>query len=129
MNSSFKDGRIAITLDKPRHLLFSLNALDALQEQFGDIDKLAEIMSGKDKFKNVRSLLTILLNEGGADTGETPLTEEQVGRLIHTGNFTTVQNSIIQAFTKGTNTGAETSGDEDQGGEADEKNLTGGQEK
>ena len=120
MNSSFKDGRIAITLDKERHLLFSLNALDELQERFGDIGKLNEIMSGADKFKNVRTLLTILLNEGGADSGEPTLTESQVGRLIHTGNFAEVQRAIMKSFTKG-GTGGETPG-AGTDADADEKN-------
>lgn len=121
MNSSFKDGKIAIMLDKKRHLLFSLNALDEMQERFGNIEELPNIMQGNDKFRNIRTLLTILLNEGAAD-GEEPLTEKQVGRLIHTGNFTEVQNSIMKAFIKGTN------GDESQTGDdsavAQEKNLT-----
>lgn len=121
MNSSFKDGKIAIMLDKERHLLFSLNALDEMQERFGNIEELPNIMQGNDKFRNIRTLLTILLNEGAAD-GEEPLTEKQVGRLIHTGNFTEVQNSIMKAFIKGTN------GDESQTGDdsaaAQEKNLT-----
>lgn len=124
-NSSFRDGKIAITLDKERHLLFSLNALDALQEQFGDIDKLPEIMQNKDKFKNVRSLLTILLNEGGADTGEAALTEKEVGRLIHTGNFAEVQTAIMKAFAKGSG-GGEAGGNDGDG--TDEKNLHSGQE-
>lgn len=128
MNSSFKDGKIVITLDKERHLLFSLNALDELQEQFGNIEELPNLMQGKDKFKNVRTLLTILLNEGAAD-GEEPLTEQQVGRLIHTGNFAEVQKSIMQAFTKGTNGGeTPTGGGAEAAAGANEKNLTGGQE-
>lgn len=128
MNSSFKDGRIAINLDgKERHLLFSLNALDELQERFGDIEKLPEIMQGKDKFKNVRILLTILLNEGDADNGEEPLTEKQVGRLIHTGNFAEVQAAIMKAFVKGTNGGEDDSSNSGLG--VEEKNLAGGQVK
>lgn len=124
MNSSFKTGKIAITLDKERHLLFSLNALDELQERFGDIEKLPEIMSGKDKFKNVRTLLTILINEGDADTEEKPLTEKEVGRLIHTGNFASVQASIMEAFIKGTN-GNDPNNKKEDG--TSPKNLTGGQ--
>jgi hypothetical protein len=127
MNSSFKDGRIAVTLDKERYLLFSLNALDELQERFGEIDKLPEIMSGKSKFKNVRTLLTILLNEGGAETGEAPLTEEQAGRLIHTGNFSEIQQAIMRSFIKGTGGGE--AGNNETGGNAGEKNARGGREK
>lgn len=128
-NSAFKDGRIAIQLDKERHLLFSLNALDELQEHFGSIEDLPNIMQGKEKFRNVRMLLTILLNEGDQD-GEV-LTEKEVGRLIHTGNFAEVQKSIMAAFIKGTN-GSETNDTATSAAEdktvTDEKNLTGGQE-
>lgn len=123
MNSAFKDGRIAIQLDKERHLLFSLNALDELQERFGSIEELPKLMQGKDKFRNVRTLLTILLNEG--DQNGEVLTEQQVGRLIHTGNFVAVQASIMAAFNKGANGGEDPA--ERQAG-TDEKNLTGGQE-
>lgn len=121
MNSSFKDGKTAIMLDKERHLLFSLNALDEMQERFGSIENLPNIMQGDDKFKNIRTLLTILLNEGAAD-GEEPLTEKQVGRLIHIGNFTDVQNSIMKAFIKGTNGDESPTGDDSVA--AEEKNST-----
>lgn len=100
--SAIKDGRYPIQLDKERHLLFSLNALDELQDKFGGFDKLGEIMAGKDKIKNIRWLLTLLINEGKSDDEE-ELTEQQVGRLIHTGNFTTVQTSIFKAFSIGNN--------------------------
>ena len=125
MSSAFKDGRIAIELDKERYLLFSLNALDELQERFGSIEELPKLMQGQARFKNVRTLLTILLNEGAQD-GEV-LTEQQVGRLIHTGNFVKVQNAILAAFSKGTDGGEK--GDENGEEEgAGEKNGKSGQE-
>lgn len=104
--SAIKDGRCPIKLDKERHLLFSLNALDELQDKFGGFDKLGEIMDGKDKIKNIRWLLTLLINEGKGDEEE-ELTEKQVGRLIHTGNFAEVQSSIFKAFAVGNNGTAE----------------------
>ena len=69
-------------LDKERHLLFSLNAIDEMQDKFGGFDRLDTVLSGKDSIKNLRWLLTVLLNEGAADDEE-PLTEKQVGKLIH----------------------------------------------
>lgn len=104
--SAIKDGRYPIKLDKERHLLFSLNALDELQDKFGGFDKLGEIMDGKDKIKNIRWLLTLLINEGKGEEEE-ELTEKQVGRLIHTGNFAEVQSSIFKAFAVGNNGTAE----------------------
>ena len=81
-------------LDKERHLLFSLNAIDEMQDKFGGFDRLDTVLSGKDSIKNLRWLLTVLLNEGAAD-GEEPLTEKQVGKLIHTGNFADVKAAIF----------------------------------
>ena len=103
--SAIKDGRLPITLDKERHLLFSLNVIDELQDRFGGFDKLDEVLSGADAIKNLRWLLTLLLNEGAEDDEEA-LTEKQVGKLIHTGNFNDVKIAIFKAFAVG-NTGDE----------------------
>lgn len=100
--SAIKDGRFPITLDKERHLLFSLNVIDEMQDKFGGFDRLDTALSGKDSIKNLRWLLTLLLNEG-ADDGEEMLTEKQVGKLIHTGNFLEVKSSIFKAFSMGNN--------------------------
>ena len=100
--SAIKDGRFPITLDKERHLLFSLNVIDEMQDKFGGFDRLDTVLSGKDSIKNLRWLLTVLLNEGAADDEE-PLTEKQVGKLIHTGNFNEVKSSIFKAFSLGNN--------------------------
>lgn len=100
--SAIKDGRFPITLDKERHLLFSLNAIDEMQDKFGGFDRLDKVLSGKDSIKNLRWLLTLLLNEG-ADEGEEELSEKQVGKLIHTGNFIEVKTAIFKAFSMGNN--------------------------
>lgn len=100
--SAIKDGRFPIALDKERHLLFSLNAIDEMQDKFGGFDRLDKVLSGKDSIKNLRWLLTVLLNEG-AEEGEELLTEKQVGRLIHTGNFEEVKSAIFKAFSMGNN--------------------------
>lgn len=81
-------------------MLFSLNVIDEMQEKFGGFDKLAELLKGKDGIKNLRWILTQLLNEG-ADDGEEPLTEKQVGKMIHTGNFNEVKTAIFKAFAMG----------------------------
>ena len=36
--SAIRDGRYPIMLDKERHLLYDLNALDMIQDRFGDQD-------------------------------------------------------------------------------------------
>lgn len=116
-------------LDKERHLLFSLNAIDEMQDKFGGFDRLDKVLYGKDSIKNIRWLLTVLLNEG-AEEGEAELTEKQVGRLIHTGNFAEVKTAIFKAFSMGNNGTPEPperdeEDDEDEGGE---KNMTAGKE-
>lgn len=98
--SAIKDGRLPITLDKERHLLFSLNVIDEMQDKFGGFDKLDEVLKGRDSIKNLRWLLTLLLNEGAAED-EAPLTEKEVGKLIHTGNFMEVKTAIFKAFAFG----------------------------
>lgn len=126
--SAIKDGRFPIQLDKERHLLFSLNAIDEMQDKFGGFDRLDKVLSGKDSIKNLRWLLTVLLNEG-AEEGEAELTEKQVGKLIHTGNFAEVKSAIFKAFSMGNNGTAEPPENaEEDDGEDDEKNAEAGKE-
>ena len=105
-------------LDKERHMLFSLNAIDELQDKFGGFDKLGEVLQGKDSIKNLRWLLTLLLNEG-ADDGEELLTEKQVGKMIHAGNFSEMKTAIFKAFSVGSSGGDQPAegddGDEEEG--------------
>lgn len=129
--SAIKDGRFPIVLDKERHLLFSLNAIDEMQDKFGGFDRLDTVLSGKDSIKNLRWLLTVLLNEGAEDDEE-PLTEKQVGKLIHTSNFAEVKTAIFKAFSMGNNGTPEPPEPPEQDGEDDEedieKNMTAGKE-
>lgn len=122
-----------IMLDKERHALFSLNVMDEMQDKFGGFDKLSEIVRGPDMVKNVRWLLTRLLNEG-ADEGEPELTEKQVGKLVHAGNLNYIIESIFKAFNVGT-AGNETPTEaedepepDDEGAEETEKNAMGGRD-
>lgn len=129
--SAIKDGRFPIELDKERHLLFSLNAIDEMQDRFGGFDRLDVVLAGKDSIKNLRWLLTLLLNEG-KEEGDAELTEKEVGRLIHTGNFTEVKSAIFKAFSMG-NSGTDTppaaDPDEEDEEEADDegKNVAAGE--
>lgn len=107
--SVIKDGRYPVEIGgKTYHLLFSLNALDELQDKFGGYDKLAEAMSqdNKDWIKNTKWLLAMLINEG-MEEGEQEVTERQVGRMIHTGNITEIQEAMLKAFSVGTSGTAE----------------------
>lgn len=113
--SAFKDGRYPVELDKTRHILFDLNVMDEIQDRFGGMENLGEIMNGPDRFKNIRYILTLLLNEG-AEEGEEPLTEKEVGKKIHAGNIAYVQECIFKAITIGS-TGQESENDETEQGE------------
>lgn len=107
--SVIKDGRYPVEIGgKTYHLLFSLNVLDELQDKFGGYDKLAEAMSqdNKDWIKNTKWLLAMLINEG-TEEGEPEVTERQVGRMIHTGNITDIQEAMLKAFSVGTSGTAE----------------------
>lgn len=117
--SAIKDGRLPIELNgREFHLLFSLNVIDEMQDRFGGFDTLAEVLSGKDSIKNLRWLLTLLMNEGAGE-GEEPLTERQVGHMIHTGNFGEVRTAIFRAFALGNSGDADPQDNEDDEEEPD----------
>ena len=102
-----------------------------MQDKFGGFDRLDKVLSGKDSIKNLRWLLTVLLNEG-AEEGEAELTEKQVGKLIHTGNFAEVKTAIFKAFSMGNNGTTEPPENEEDEEEEDdndnEKNAGAGKE-
>ena len=110
-------------------MLFSLNVLDEMQDQFGGYDKLTEALQGNDVFKNVKWLLTRLINEGAED-GEEELTEKQVGKMVHSGNLNEIVTTILSAFnmgTAGTPVIEPPEPEEEEAAEEEEKNLTGTQ--
>jgi hypothetical protein len=124
--SAIKDGRYPVELDKTRHLLFSLNVLDEMQDKFGGYDKLSEALSGPPAIKNLKWLLARLINEGAAE-GEPEITEQAAGKLIHVGNLPDIKAAIFAAFsmgTAGTPEPEETEPDEDDpdDGDDEEKN-------
>jgi hypothetical protein len=99
--SKFKDGRVPIMLDKERHMLFSLNVMDEMEDRLGGYDKLDEALTGKKAIKNLKWLLTALVNEGSGE-GEEPLTEQQIGKMIHVGNMPSLVKLVTEAFAAGT---------------------------
>lgn len=102
---ALKSGAFPVELNgKEYGLLFSLNALDEVQEKFGGYDKLSEVFN-KDNpnlFKDTRWLLTLLINEAllAEDENAQLLEEKRVGRLIHAGNLQEVQNAILNRSTE-----------------------------
>lgn len=106
-------------------LLFSLNALEAIQDKFGGYDKLNEVFSSENKkwIKDTKWLLTLLINEAqtAEDENAELLTEEKVGRMVHAGNLRDIQNAIFAAFARGT-AGDGQQDENDGGGEETKEN-------
>lgn len=112
--NAMKSGAYPITLNGEEYgLLFSLNALDEMQERFGGYDKLHEVFNqnNKDWVKDTRWLFTLLINEARLTENENAeiLSEQKVGRLINAGNLREIQQAIFAAFASGT-TGKEEKG-------------------
>lgn len=113
--SAIKDGRYPIELNGMKyHLLFDLNVLDEVQDKFGGYDKLNEVFKQDNPrmMKDLKWLLTMLINEGMEDD-ETELTEKQVGKMIHMGNFAMIQEAILKSFSVGVSGDGQDSEDED----------------
>jgi hypothetical protein len=88
---------------------FTLNAIDEIQEHFDiPVSQLAELFQdGKTQIKNLRYLLTVLINEDidcvNDEIGEKqPHVEETyVGRHLDLSNMTELMSAIFKAFNKG----------------------------
>lgn len=129
--NALKNGKYPIILDRERHLLFSLNVMQELQEKTGGIAKLEELITDdKNAFRNIKWLLTLLINEG-ADDSEDQLNERQVGKMIHAENLQYIINVVLKAYGVGTsgNTDSlvESADNDSSGGEDEEKNVKSGQ--
>ena len=140
--SAIKDGGLLpITLDKERHMLFSLHVIDEVEDRMGDdgdIGDLQKMMEGKGRMKFITWLLTLLINEGAnyiqfRDTGQIEgaevVTERIVAMLIHSSNVQNIMANIFNAFrlaNKGTaEPPGEAEGDEEDDGT--EGNATAGE--
>ncbi len=126
--SAIKDGRVSIMLDKERHLLFSLNVLDAIQERYESVEILEDLLNDpKHRFKNLRWLLTLMINDG-ADDGEPELTEKQVGKLVTPDRFSELAKAVLDAFAIGSRGTAKADQEEpEEEPEEDEKNGEAGE--
>lgn len=124
--SALKSGAYPVTLNgKEYGLLFSLNALDAIQDKFGSFDKLDEVFNSNNAswIKDTKWLLALLINEARLAENESAelLTEDKVGRMVHAGNLSDIQNAIFAAFARGT-AGDETTEERDEETENEEDN-------
>ncbi len=127
--SALQNGAYPVTLNgKEYGLLFSLNALDEIQEKFGGYDKLSEILNSdnKDLFKNIKWLFALLINEArlADDENAELLTEDRVGRIVTAGNIGEIKNAIYAAFAKGAAGDGEADEGEKDNEEDDEEGET-----
>ena len=87
-----KDYKFDFEADGKKYVLvFNLNSMEAIQEQYGSIEKWGALTDGKSGEVNIKALvfgLTEMLNEGIEIENETLeikkplLTKKQVGRII-----------------------------------------------
>ena len=92
-------------------LLFSLNAIDEIQDRFDiPISQLADLMKDERKvFKVLKSLLAILINEAidDAENGDPHVDEKFIGRKIQVADIANLKSKVFVAFTAGIPAGEE----------------------
>jgi hypothetical protein len=86
-------GFIEVELDKVRHIRFSLNALEEMEEALGvSVDQFGDALT-KGGIKAMRKFLWIGLKQEDPE-----LTEKQVGDMVDIGSFLEMQGKIGEAF-------------------------------
>ena len=84
------ESRITVN-DKEYPIVFNLNVMEEIQEEYGTLDKWGNMTDGTDGEPNAKAVIfgfTAMINEGidiqndRNETNEKPLTKKQVGRLI-----------------------------------------------
>lgn len=88
----FKDYKFDLEVEgKVYKLVFNLNAMEEIQEEYGTLEKWGELTDGKSGELNVKALifgLTCMMNEAidmkneEEGTNEPFMTKKQVGRII-----------------------------------------------
>lgn len=90
--SDLKQTGIPIMLDKERHFIFDLNAMEAIEEKYGSIDE-ALSAAGKQKMKDMKFLIYQgLLHE------DESLTLDQVGKIVNMLNLTEISHALLQGM-------------------------------
>lgn len=85
---------VELDLDKKRTLLFDLNALIELEDDYGSIDgAFTAINTSKGRMKNLRRLLFI-----GLKHEDEELTEQQVGKFLDMNNIMDISEKLIDTF-------------------------------
>lgn len=86
-----------------RNLLFTLNVIDDIQERcnmplIDAVRKVGEVIDNNaqdhDAIAAFRTVVTSLLNGSGGE----PVTDSEVGRMIHVGNYKLVAWKVLEAY-------------------------------
>ena len=87
-----KDIKNKITVNSKEYpIVFNLNVMEEIQEEYGTLEKWGELTDGKDGEPNAKAVIfgfTHMINEGidihneEDGTDEKPLTYKQVGRML-----------------------------------------------
>lgn len=101
-------------------LLFNINAIDAIQDQFDIPISELDALLGSERmaFKALKGITAILINEAidDAESGEPHITEEFVGRKITASDILRLRSGVFSAFTAGMPTSEDVEDDEDPNG-------------
>lgn len=96
---------------KEYNLAFNLNVMEKIQDQYGTIDKWAELTSGKEQEVNIKALkfgFAEMINEAleieTDEKGEefVPFTEKQVGRMLTEIGLDKMQEALQQTVVEST---------------------------
>ena len=104
---------IEIDIDeKPRKLLFTINAIDELQEEY-DLpitEIIAKVFAtgegSKEAYKHLVKIITVLINNDAeihndqSDDKWQPVTERYIGNRLTIDNVGTVSAAMLRAFTR-----------------------------
>ncbi len=135
--SELKPRGVPITLDGvERHFLFTLNAIDEIQDHYKKFDENGEnvglnllqvlqAMTSADNMndtgKYLRFVVMVLLNDEADRTNEfEEVTEKEVGEMISLENYALVMNSVLAAYGVSMPDADEDSEGEDPNGETGE---------
>ena len=96
-------------------LVFNLNVMEEIQEQYGSLEKWGEITQGdgEPKVKDLKAGIMAMMNEAidieNEENGsnETPLTEKQVGRIMTEVGIQGIVEKIREITVASTNSGEE----------------------
>ena len=90
-----REKAVTVILDKERHIIFDLNALADLEEEYGDItEAFKKLQSGS--IKAIKKFIFI-----GLKHEDEELTEKEVGKMVTLENMGILGNAVNEAMEVG----------------------------